>query len=174
MKQELLEILVRACSREVLKQLHEGGDQRCSTCNGSGEGQADGTKCRVCGGSGSSKKKKLTKNTDPDYDHDLDKVNEGEEADSLSDEDQELHADKEDKERERVRKLNKKKDDQKTGYVKVKGKSFPLKEDETKGAPAPPADGLGTADQPPVPKEKITESLRLIIKQMVDEVLDSK
>jgi hypothetical protein len=27
-------------------------------------------------------------------------------------------------------------------------------EEETKGAPAPPADGLGSADQPPVPKEE--------------------
>lgn len=29
--------------------------------------------------------------------------------------------------------------------------------DETKGAPSPPADGLGTADQPPIPKDKETE-----------------
>lgn len=28
-----------------------------------------------------------------------------------------------------------------------------LNEEETKGAAAPPADGLGTADQPPIPKE---------------------
>ena len=30
-------------------------------------------------------------------------------------------------------------------------------DDETKGAPAPPADGQGTADQPPVPKDETPE-----------------
>jgi hypothetical protein len=86
MKPELLEYLVRHCAREVLSQMNEHTrldsdhdndlDVRshvCGTCNGSGEGMHDGTKCTTCGGSGSSNsKKKLTKRTDPDYDHDLD------------------------------------------------------------------------------------------------------
>jgi hypothetical protein len=40
--------------------------------------------------------------------------------------------------------------------------------EETVGAPSPPADGLGTADQPALPKEKIAE-LKKVIKSMIRE-----
>jgi len=43
-------------------------------------------------------------------------------------------------------------------------------DEETVGAPAPPADGLGTADQPPIPydKKKINE-LKVFIKRLIRE-----
>lgn len=49
-----------------------------------------------------------------------------------------------------------------------------MKKSETKGAVAPPADGLGTADQPAIPKEDLNESLKKEIKRLVNEVLDTK
>ena len=50
---------------------------------------------------------------------------------------------------------------------------------ETKGAPAPPADGLGTAEQPPIPKKtsgalEVDENIRKMIKKVVNEILDTK
>lgn len=55
--------------------------------------------------------------------------------------------------------------------------------DETKGAPAPPADGQGTADQPGIPKNKDTTTgqvsinevdakLKKVVKKMVGEILN--
>lgn len=73
MKPELFEHLVRLCAREVLEQINENDEPICSACQGSGEGQHDGSKCSTCGGSGRKNyKKKLTKRNDPDYDYDLD------------------------------------------------------------------------------------------------------
>jgi len=48
----------------------EGGNDICPTCNGSGEGMADGLKCSSCKGSGSTRRGKLSKRNDPDYDWD--------------------------------------------------------------------------------------------------------
>ena len=47
----------------------EGECAVCGTCNGSGEGMADGTKCSSCGGSGDSERPwgKKGKRHDPDY-----------------------------------------------------------------------------------------------------------
>jgi hypothetical protein len=43
----------------------DDGDGICSSCNGSGEGMADGTKCRTCCGGGSRRKRE---NLDADLD----------------------------------------------------------------------------------------------------------
>jgi hypothetical protein len=42
------------------------------------------------------------------------------------------------------------------------------RKDTTIGAPAPPAGWQGTADQPPIPEEKLTE-LKKVIKSMIRE-----
>ena len=108
MKPVLLEYLIRACTRELLKQL-----------------------------------------------------NEGDEADAMSDQDQELQADKEESEQDRIAKAKKKRGGYRnSGLTKkqlnkdpfYRAGGGPINEDETIGAPAPPAAGQGTADQPPIPK----------------------
>jgi hypothetical protein len=71
----------RANLAKTLKGLHEedGEDEIdteedendiCPTCNGSGEGMADGLRCSDCKGSGSTRRGKLSKRNDPDYDWD--------------------------------------------------------------------------------------------------------
>ena len=145
MKQELLENLIRVCAKEILQQINEGkkskkckcgktlifGSEKCAvceakelnendegeedgicgTCNGSGEGMADKTRCSSCGGSGNSKKSRGKKGTPDERDY-------GDEYD---------------------RKKNREDES--------------VNEDETEGSPAPPADGLGTDQQPEIPKD---------------------
>jgi hypothetical protein len=43
------------------------------------------------------------------------------------------------------------------------------RQEESIGAPAPPAEGQGTADQPPIPKE--INELKKVIKKMVRKTL---
>jgi hypothetical protein len=62
--------LREALKNNIKKMLNENSNI-CADCQGSGEGQYDGSKCNKCDGTGlKNYKKKLTKHTDPDYDWD--------------------------------------------------------------------------------------------------------
>jgi hypothetical protein len=94
-QKQLLESLIRVCAKEVLAQLNEGKKKSkkrkvvkeielpdeeesdepneeedkndiCPTCNGSGEGMADGLSCSDCKGSGSTHSKNKHDDDEPD------------------------------------------------------------------------------------------------------------
>lgn len=145
MKQELLEYLVRACSREVLRQLNEGPETIAQMHGGSVVNQNEfytdkhGTWCGQCGGSANSK---VLKNNPLTY------------AYTCGNE----------------RCVNHTYPPNQTAFnAQQTNEGDPA----IKGASAPPADGQGTADQPPIPNIK-SESLHKMIKKLVDEVINSK
>lgn len=142
MKQQLLEQLVRACTREVLKQLREGTETVAQahglTPINDDEFYTDkyGTWCNKCGSGCTTVV--LGK----------DKV---------------------------AYKCNSNNGDPNCPNAQIP--TGIAKEEDTKGAPAPPAAGQGTADQPAIPKSKpveLSESIHRLIKQMVNETLDLK
>ncbi len=160
MKKELLEYLVRSCVREVLDQV-QGAPANARDFHQDSQGMW----CKTCGNKG-----KLVKlpngetayscgnTTCPSY-RNLQRqrrLEEGEEADSMDDQDQEskANADHKDRERRKAKKnANGGKDDFARQHQDFKDRYAEV-EDPTKGAPAPPEAGQGTADTPEIPKEK--------------------
>lgn len=174
MKSQLLEYLVRACVKEVLTQVNEkkvSAFKVCDSCGGSGEESTDkngkyvstngpARACHVCGGSG--RVRKDSGKTASAH------IGEGEEMiGNFSPAGVCNHC-------KHGLKLKNPAASWLKGLCAVcaskaiafsRGKSgfqvgdndFMKEDDETKGAPAPPADGQGTGDQPAIPKEKDTD-----------------
>lgn len=174
MKPQLLEYLVRACVKEVLTQVNEkkvSAFKVCDSCGGSGEESIDkngkyisangpARACHACGGSGRVRKSS------------------GKTASAHIGESEEMIGNfkpagvcthcKQDLKLKHpaapwLKGLCALCSSKAIAFYRGKGgfevgdHDFMKEDDETKGAPAPPADGQGTGDQPALPKEKNTE-----------------
>lgn len=68
MRDEMASVVAREIEERTFDNVDEGDNQDdyiCPACSGSGEGQADGTTCRVCKGTGDHPP--YNKADDPDY-----------------------------------------------------------------------------------------------------------
>lgn len=102
----------------------------------------------------------------------LEQVSEGDEADAVTDmnagNEEEYYFKKYGKEKSKPLHA---KSNNKQGKIKIKGKEIPpskITEDETVGAASPPADGLGTAEQPALPKKPTSVSETKLKKEWIN------